>query len=455
VARTSPLDAEAEARGNSCYFPLSVEPMLPEALSDGLCSLKPLVPRLVMVADMNFSASGVSAGARFYPAVIRSRARLTYGQIERGLLLGEEEEAAALAPFLPMLREAERLARLLLERRTERGSLDFDLPEAEFRFDEKGRLTGIAPRRRHFGHRIIEECMIAANEAVAAFLEERGEPVLYRVHQAPDPDKLMELMDYLGRSAPGGPVSRRGRRRSKIPLPTGKDLQRILAEVRGTPREYPVTRLVLRTMMQARYQPENEGHFGLASACYCHFTSPIRRYADLLAHRALKSALGLNDPAEGKALTRSRLESLGARVSLAERTAMEAEREIHKRLCILLLRDRVGEIFDGIVSGVTDFGIFVELPEVSAEGMASLAGLDDDYYDYVPERRELRGRRTRRTFALGGKLRVRLTDVHPARLEISLAILTEGNGRGGAAPEGTRARRAVRKTKKRSAGRIF
>ena len=423
VPQGTALDAEARLRGNSCYFPLSVEPMLPEALSNGLCSLNPLVPRLVMVADMRFSPDGGRLSAEMFPAVIRSQARLTYGQIQRALLLHEPAEEERLAPLLPMLRQAEHLARALLALRRERGSLDFDLPEAEVIFDDRGEISRMAPRQRHFGHRMIEEFMIAANEAVAEFLERRGQPTLYRVHQPPDPDKLRTLAEFLAQSGleDSLPGSARGKGRKTAP-PGPADLRRILLRAKGGPQEYIISRLLLRSMMQARYQPENEGHFGLASACYCHFTSPIRRYADLLVHRALKRALGLPAPEGEKALSLVRLTDIADHINDTERNAMEAEREIHKRLSVLLLRDRIGEAFEGVVSGVTDFGMFVELPECMAEGMVRLGSLDDDYYEYLPERQERRGRRTRRTFRLGRKLRVFLADVSLGRLEINLSL---------------------------------
>ena len=424
VRQDTPLDAEARLRGNSCYFPMSVEPMLPEALSNSLCSLNPLVPRLVMVADMSFSPKGHRRSAEMYPAVIRSQARLTYGQIQRGLLLHEAEEEQRLAPLLPMLRDAEKLARELMALRQERGSLDFDLPEAEVSFDGNGEISHMRPRQRHFGHRLIEEFMIAANEAVGSFLEQRGQPTLYRVHQPPDPEKLRSLADFLAQSGLADPLRPSGSARGKSgkpPLPTAADLRRVLSQAKDSPQEYIITRLTLRSMMQAKYQPENEGHFGLASSCYCHFTSPIRRYADLLVHRGLKRALGLPAPAGEKPLSTQRLEDIGTHINETERTAMEAEREIHKRLAVLFLRDRAGEAFYGVISGVTDFGVFVELPTCMAEGMVRLPNLGDDYYEYLPERQELRGKRTRRTFRLGQKLRVVLTDVNLSRLEINLA----------------------------------
>ena len=447
VCQGTPLDAEARQRGNSYYFPLSVEPMLPEALSNGLCSLKPDVPRLAVVADLLFSASGARLGAEFYPAVIVSRARLTYGQIQRSLLLHEEIEEKNLAPLLPMLREAENLARVLLERRQERGTLDFDLPEAAYLFDEQGELYGVTTRERHFGHRMIEEFMIAANEAVAEFLEARDMPALYRVHQPPAPDRLAVLGDFLVRSGldengadgkgltSGKRGGKSGKSRSRS-IFTGRDLCRILEQSRGTSGAYVITRLVLRSMMQARYQPENDGHFGLALGSYCHFTSPIRRYADLVMHRALKRALGLAAAGENT-LSRAgmSLEAVAEHINGTERAATEAEREVHKRLSVLFLRGRVGESFDAVISGLTDFGLFVELPEFLCEGLVRLASLEDDYYDYLEERQEIRGRRTGRTFRLGRAVRVILTDVNFSRQELNF-IFEESSGE-----EGTGTRR--------------
>lgn len=458
VPAGGPLDAEARQRGNSYYFPFSVEPMLPEALSNGLCSLRPGEPRLVMVADMLFSGTGERLASDFYPATISSKARLTYGQIERGLLLHEDEALRELEPVLPMLAEAEALARLLMRKRKERGSLDFDIPEAEPLFDEEGNLKAMTPRKRHFGHRLIEECMIAANEAVAEFLQQRGEGTLYRVHQAPDPEKLAALMDFLNQTGLGSKAfSSLSPKRRKLRLPTPGELAALLDEVRETPQEYTVNRLLLRSMMQARYEVDNEGHFGLASTCYCHFTSPIRRYADLVVHRALKHTLGLPGPAargssqdgdgfgqnngpgkgegerkgEGRPAapasfrpyTRSRLEAVAVHINETERTAAEAEREVDRRLAILLLADKVGETFEGLVSGLAEFGIFVELPSEMTEGMVPLATLTDDFYQYLPEKQTIRGTGTGNSFRLGQPVSVVLTNVNLGRLEVTLEVV--------------------------------
>jgi ribonuclease R len=425
VPEDSALDREARLRGNSCYFPLSVEPMLPESLSNGLCSLKPLTPRLVMTVDMRFSPDGRMDEAAIYPAVIGSRARLTYGQIRRALLLHDPDEEQRLAPVLPMLRKAEKLARLLMTRRRERGALDFDSPETEILFDDAGGVSRIRPRERHFGHRLIEEFMIAANETVAAFLAKHGQIALYRVHPAPDPDKLRSVVEFLARRGPSDPARpRAGARGVKRPPLTSADLNRMLLAVKGSDREYAVTRLALRSMMQARYQPDNEGHFGLASPCYCHFTSPIRRYADLLVHRAVKKALA---PGGGeKKLSPFVAKNIGDHLNETERRAMAAEREIHKRLAILFLRDKTGESFECVISGITDFGVFAQILPCMAEGLLRPENLGKDAYDYDPQRQELLGKRSRQSFRLGQRLRARITDVSITRLEINLSLDDHG-----------------------------
>lgn len=418
------MDREAIERSNSYYFPQSVEPMLPEALSNGLCSLNPRVPRMVMVAEMYFHCDGSYGKSKFYPAVIESKARLTYGQVQRALLLKQEQERLNVRPVLPMLEQAEALARVLHDMRRNRGSLDFDLPEPELAFNIYGETTDIRRRERHFGHQIVEEFMIAANESVARFLTEKDADFLYRIHPAPAPEKLGSLFKALSQTdfvqdMPSLPaLSDKG----EAPQASPDTLQAILKKARGTDHEFLVSRLTLRTMMQARYTPEHEGHFGLASDCYCHFTSPIRRYADLVVHRALKHALGLGAEA-GPIPAGGRLEAIGDQLSNNERKAMEAEREILKRYTVMYLRDRVDEEFTGVISSILDFGFFVELNEVLADGMVRLSSLDDDYYTFNPEKQELMGDRTGRMFRLGQKVKVRLTDVNVVRLEVNFELL--------------------------------
>jgi len=413
----SAMDGEAQERANSYYFPQSVEPMFPEALSNGLCSLNPRVPRLAMVAETYFYADGSYGKSKFYTAVIESKARLTYEQVHAALVDKAAEERLVLDPVLPMLEKAEALARLLRAQRTQRGSLDFDLPEAEVTFNVFGEPVDLRRRVRRFSHQIIEEFMIAANEAVARFLTERGEHFLYRSHPDPDGEKLLGLFRTLQRTDMAQHVP-------ETPSPAG--LQHILRMAQGTDQEFIVNRLALRTMMQANYTPEHEGHFGLASECYCHFTSPIRRYADLVVHRALKHALKV--PGFGPNPTPGQLMQVADHLNARERKAMEAEREILKRLTVLFLRDRIGERYTGIINGVTDFGFWVELEEVMAEGLVRISTVDDDYYGYFPERQELLGERTGRRFRLGQRVKLWLAEVNLSRLEINFTLRDEEAG---------------------------
>ena len=406
----SQLDKEAKNRGNSYYFPGSVEPMFPEKLSNGLCSLKPSVPRLVLVAQLECTSKGEVRSEKIYPGVISSWARLTYAQVKRALLDDDAREQKALEPVLPMLRRAEELARLVAARRRERGSLDFDLPEPEILFNMQDEGFDIRPKVSHFGHQIIEEFMIAANEAVARFLTRRGLPLLYRIHPEPDEDRLKDLFTLLRKTELG----------PHLPEDTDlKSLQSLLQAVEGSDLEFLVNRLLLRTMMQASYSPENAGHFGLASDCYCHFTSPIRRYADLVVHRAVKKALQVS---EGPIPGTKKLYKVGDHLSQQERRGMAAEREIFKRLTVIYLMDRIGEAFNGIVASVSDFGMWIELKEVLAEGLVRLSSLTDDYYVYWPNDHKLVGQRTARMFTLGQSLSVRLTNVSLARQEIDLEL---------------------------------
>jgi ribonuclease R len=415
VAPFSPLDEEARERGNSYYFPKSVEPMFPERLSNGLCSLNPDAPRLSMVAEMDFSPDGKILRSDFYPAVIQSHARLTYEQVHRALEENDRSVRRDLGPLLPMLEQAATLARALKQRRHGRGSLDFDLPDPAVLLDVQGEAADIQSRPRHFSHQIIEEFMIAANEAVAEFLTKRKRPMLYRVHDQPDPDKLRALSKVLERTELGVSLPK------KSEPADPKTLQAILAAAQDTDMEFLVNRLLLRSQMQAKYSPENLGHFGLASTCYAHFTSPIRRYADLELHRALKAALsGL-----GPKVSQKQLKTLGDQLSIRERRAMAAEREILKRVTVMFLLDRVGEELSGVISSLTDFGFFVELSDLLADGMVRLSSLTDDYYAFFPERHELVGRRTGRTFRMGQKVSVILEDVSLSRLEINLTLKPE------------------------------
>jgi len=407
----SSLDREARERANSYYFPQSVEPMFPEKLSNGLCSLKPDVPRLAVVVEMDFDARGRRVGRQISTAVIRSRARLTYSQVSKALFEDDAQEKNRLGHVLPMLQEAEKLARVLNAVRRQRGALDFDLPEPEFLFNLQEEAVDIRAKVRHFGHQIIEEFMIAANEAVAELLQSRGAPCLYRIHPEPNQEKLEALFALL----------RKTELAESLPEETDpKSLQDLLGRVEGTDLEFLVNRLLLRTMMQASYDPENQGHFGLASECYCHFTSPIRRYADLVVHRALKQALELEQVSGS---TFRKLGRLAQHLSDQERVGMDAEREIIKRLTMLILRERIGETFSGVVASVAEFGFWVELKEVLAEGLVRLSTLTDDYYVHWPKEHKLVGKRTAKSFTLGSPVSVRLADVSLLKLELDLELV--------------------------------
>lgn len=413
------LDREARARGNSYYFPMSVEPMLPEVLCNGVCSLRPNEERRCMAADMTLDANGHLVEARFINGVMISRARLTYNEVQSALDDPQGKAAADIERRAPgvcaMLEEAARLADVLMERRHRQGALDFDLPEAEFMVEEKGgisRVTGIRNRERLFSHRLIEAFMVRANEAVAEFLTRKNAPFLYRVHPAPGPDKLEDLYRALRAADAELPLPRE----SKVPVPNW--LTHVLDAAAGTDQAFIVNRLTLRSMMQARYSPEEDGHFGLASACYCHFTSPIRRYADLVNHRALRYALGLDTggtiPAGHKLLEVAEL------CNGRERVATDAEREIGRRMGCLLLQGRTGDIFGGVISGVMNFGFFVELDGMPVEGMVRVETLGRDYYVFDEDRQELRGERNGESFRLGQRVTVKLAGVHVGRLEIDL-----------------------------------
>ncbi|NDV18931.1 ribonuclease R [Pseudodesulfovibrio sp. JC047] len=414
VGEGTPLDKEALERGNSYYFPQSVVPMFPERLSNGLCSLNPDVKRLTMVVRMDTDASGVTRSTAFYQAVIKSQARLTYSQVKRALLDHDEATRQEIVSVVPMLEVAEELARKINTLRSRRGSLEFELPEPEVVFDDAGTVVDIRPKQRTFANQLIEEFMVAANEAVAEYLIEQDMPCLFRIHPPADEDKLKNLFRMLSRTD------------KSIVMPkemTPKKLQMLVASMRGTDKEYVVNRMLLRSMKQAKYSPDNEGHFGLASEAYAHFTSPIRRYADLVVHRLLKKTLAKDDGAKRGAVPgKERLQTIANHISSRERIAMVAEREILKRVMVLFLRDKVGQTFDGVISHITDFGFYVELKSVMAEGMVRLSSMDDDYYTYWPQREMLVGERTGRAFTLGQAVEVVLDDVRLERLELNFSL---------------------------------
>jgi ribonuclease R len=416
----SALDREAQERGNSYYFPLSVEPMLPERLSNGLCSLCPGVPRLAVAVEILLDRHGRATAMRPMEAVMVSAARLTYSGVQR--FLDGDPSGVPLA-LQPMIRQAAELAQVLWETRLARGTLDLDIPEAVIQEDASG-VVHVGTRPRLFAHRIVEECMLAANEAVAELLQRHERPFPYRIHPAPDPTKLEALFSHLAASG-------------IIPeVPATQDLralQRLLGAVSGSPHEDLVHRLVLRSLMQAAYAPTNQGHFGLAAAAYTHFTSPIRRYADLLTHRALKALIhGADSPLSGEELG-----PLCEAINGCERRAVEAEREMVRRAAVLALQGREGEVMEGIVSGVAEFGFWVELATMPVDGMVRLASLDE-YWNFDAQRQELLGSRSGQRIGLGDRVQVVLLEASIARAELNLTLATAPKWRQAPSPRGRR-----------------
>ncbi|HZN54726.1 MAG TPA: VacB/RNase II family 3'-5' exoribonuclease [Candidatus Polarisedimenticolaceae bacterium] len=405
------IDAEARARGTSVYFPNRVYPMMPERLADDLCSLRPGEDRLVQSVIVDYDRKGEVVGTRFADGVIRSAARLTYTQVA-GLIEGSESRAPLPAEIAAMLRRAEALRDLLETRRHARGSIDFDLPAPMILLDVEGAMTGIRIEPRNRAHRMIEEFMLAANESVAGWLSARKVPCLFRVHENPDPLKI-EGLEAFARSLS---LTLKSGRDGVRP----KDIQKLLDDAEGMPAYPVVTQLALRSMKQARYSPEDSGHFGLAAPHYLHFTSPIRRYPDLVAHRALRAARHRAKPA-----VRGDLEPLADACSKLEREAEAAERELLDWKKVKFLRGREGEVFDGIVTGVARFGVFVQLDGGIAEGLIRVERLGPEWIEFDPVRHELRGSSSGRVWRLGDPLRVRVERVDAVLRRVDLLLVEE------------------------------
>jgi len=426
VQEGSVLDVEAQKRGTSVYFPDRVLPMFPEQLSNELCSLRAGKDRLVQSVILDLDADGEPVSVRFADGVIRSAARLTYTEVAE---IFEGREAAPSKPVASMLRVALELSEKLLARRDARGSIDFDFPEPKVLFNLEGVMTGICVEPRNRAHRLIEEFMLAANEAVAGHLADRGTPCLYRVHDAPDPLKIEALETFasgLGIRLDVDPASIRP-----------KDLQRFLKRAEDRP-EYPVlSQVTLRSMKQARYSVENTGHFGLAAPVYCHFTSPIRRYPDLVVHRTLRALR------RGKTAGAEDLVPLAEACSRLERAAEQAEREVLLWRKIAFMRGREGEVLEGVVTGVTHFGLFVQLTETLVEGLLHVAELGDERFWFDEKRMRLRGERTGTAYGLGDRLDVVVARVDPVLRRIDL--VPEGRQGQGPRREGRDGRGAPRR----------
>jgi ribonuclease R len=404
------LDREAQARGNSVYFPNHVIPMLPEILSNGLCSLNPQTDRLCMACEMEITSRGEIREYRFFEAVMRSHARLTYNQVAATLVDGDAVLRKEYALLLPHLENLYTIYQLLNHARQARGAVDFEIPETKILYNEQRKIDRIVPLQRNDAHKLIEECMLAANVCAAEFLVKHKVPAPFRVHAGPPAEKLTSLREFLfelGVQLGGGDE------------PKAKDYAKLLTSLGDRPDARLIHTVMLRSLSQAIYTPDNIGHFALGYENYTHFTSPIRRYPDLLVHRAIKGIL-LRKPIGD---TLEAVQSLSDHLSMTERRADDATREVIRWLKAEYMLDKVGEEFNGIISGVTNFGIFVELAEIYVDGLVHVTALGNDYYHFDPAKHRLTGERTSRTFRLGDPVRVKLMQVNldEAKLDFELA----------------------------------
>jgi len=390
----TPLDKEAARRGNSVYFPGRVVPMLPEALSNGICSLNPKVDRLCMVVEMAITDDGKINRSRFYRGVIHSSARLTYTNVNQWLQEGHAD--ASHQSLYPMLNTLYALYKTLLKTRKQRGAMDFDTTETRIEFDENRKIQRIVPVIRNDAHRLIEECMLAANVATARFLEKAGISTLYRVHPAPEEEKIMALRKFLGEM---------GLQLGGGKKPTPKDFQATLASIGDRPEKHLIETVMLRSLKQAQYIEANDGHFGLAYSAYTHFTSPIRRYPDLLIHRAVGHLID-NQPVEKFQYSEEDMSRLGKHCSSTERRADDATREVVAWLKCEYMQDKLGQVFRGRISAVTSFGIFVELDDIYVEGLVHVTSLKNDYYSFDATKHRLICERGGHSYRLGDKMTV-------------------------------------------------
>ncbi|MCT8546428.1 ribonuclease R [Glaesserella parasuis] len=436
------LDLEAQQRGNSVYFPNRVIPMLPEVLSNGLCSLNPQVDRLCLVAEMAVSESGKLLGYKFYEAVMNSHARLTYTKVWN-ILEGDEALRERYFYLVPHLEELHAMYKVLLNTRHQRGAIEFETVENQFIFNPQGRIERIEPVIRNDAHKIIEECMILANIASARFVEEANEPALFRIHAQPSEEKLTSFRTFLKEC---GLFLNGGLR------PTPKDYAELLEQVKERPDAELIQTMLLRSLKQAVYSPDNEGHFGLALTEYAHFTSPIRRYPDLLLHRAIKYLIE-----KGKGNKRhytdgggyhyqlDDMDIFGEKCSATERRADEATREVADWLKCEYMQDHIGEVFDGVISSVTGFGLFVKLNELLIDGLVHISTLDNGYYHFDSDRQRLVGENGV-MYRLGDPVRVKVIGVNLDDKKIDFVLMTslrKARGEGKTAKKKAKAEKPV------------
>ena len=420
VRLRSALDVEAHNRGNSVYFPNRVVPMLPEILSNGLCSLNPQVDRLCMVCEMQISAKGKLTDYRFYEAVMNSHARLTYTKVAK-MLEGDEELRSRYSPLVPHLEELYKLYQALLSARHQRGAIDFETIETKFIFNAMGRIERIEPVVRNDAHKIIEECMILANIAAANFMEKHKEPALYRIHATPSEEKLTSFRTFLsefGLNLEGGLK------------PTTKDYAALLEKVKERPDHELIQTMLLRSLSQAVYHADNIGHFGLALEEYAHFTSPIRRYPDLTLHRGIKYLLAKEQGAKRKTTDTGgyhysfdEMDLLGNHCSMTERRADDATREVADWLKCEYMQDHVGGEFSGVISSVTGFGLFVRLDDLFIDGLVHISTLENDYYQFDAAKQRLIGENSGMQYRLGDKVRIKVEAVHLENKMVDFSLM--------------------------------
>jgi len=432
VQPDSPLDREAFNRATSVYFPDRVVPMLPEVLSNGLCSINPKVDRLCMVAEMYFDAEGKMYRSRFFEGVMNSHARLTYDQVRDMLEHQDPDLCERFADVLPHLENLRALYRVLHAARQRRGAIDFDSIETKFRFDDNGKVAEVIPLERHDAHRMIEECMLAANVAAARFLLRRKIPAMYRNHEMPSEQKLEDLRQFLAEL---------GLQLGGMPKPTAKDYAELLEKAKDRPDYHLIQTVLLRSMMQAVYAAENKGHFGLALEAYTHFTSPIRRYPDLMVHRAIRHLLRGGKPATFP-YGQPQLEAMAEHCSANERRADEASRDSADALKCEFMLDKVGQVFDGVIVSVNSFGLFVELADIYITGLLHITALDKDYFHFDPVGHRLTGERSGKVYRLGDPIRVQLAAVNMDERKIDFVL--EGGEREERRPAGRKGGRGRR-----------
>jgi len=403
-----PLDKEALIRSTSVYFPRRVIPMLPEELSNGLCSINPNVERLCMVCDMQISADGNIEKYRFYPSVMVSKARLTYNQVADMLANPQGESAQQYAAVLPHINHLYTLFQTLLKARGKRGAIDFETVETQMIFNDQGKIDKIVAVVRNDAHKLIEECMLAANVCAASFLHEHEHPVLYRVHEGPTPEKLEAVREFFkefGLELGGGDE------------PQAADYAKLLKQIKGRPDYALLQTVMLRSLRQARYAPENVGHFGLGYEAYAHFTSPIRRYPDLLVHRAIKAVLK-----DSQYKPSEKWDALGVHCSQNERRADDATRDVEAWLKCFYMRDHLGNVYDGTISSVTGFGLFITLDELFVEGLVHVSELGSDYFHFDAVKHQMVGEHSGKRYRLGDRVRVQVVRVDMESTKIDFVL---------------------------------